>query len=80
MGTIDDLSDDEKTRAFLQLLEYKLRMEKEQKTSQEGQKDSSFHELWQQLPAHQINPVRWAGGRGMLLCWSPWWCSPAMMP
>ena len=30
MGTIDDLSDDEKTRAFLQLLEYKLRMEKEQ--------------------------------------------------
>ena len=64
MGTIDDLSDDEKTRAFLQLLEYKLRMEKEQKTSQEGQKDSSFHELWQQLPAHQINPVRWAGGQG----------------
>merc|ERR1719319_299910 len=58
MGTIDDLSDDEKTRAFLQLLQYKLRMEKEQKTSQEGQKDSSFHELWQQLPAHQINPVR----------------------
>ena len=32
MGTMDDLSDDEKTRAFLQLLEYKLRMEKEQVT------------------------------------------------
>ena len=42
-------------------------MEKEQKTSQEGQKDSSFHELWQQLPAHQINPVRWAGGMLALL-------------
>ena len=24
-----------------------------------GQKDSSFHELWQRLPAHQIDPVRW---------------------
>ena len=32
IGTMDDLSDDEKTRAFLQLLEYKLRMEKEQVT------------------------------------------------
>jgi len=59
MGTIDDLSDDEKTRAFLQLLEYKLRMEKEQRAESEetGQKDSSFHELWQRLPAHEINPV-----------------------
>jgi len=59
MGTIDDLSDDEKTRAFLQLLEYKLRMEKEQMSENEetGQKDSSFHELWQRLPAHQIDPV-----------------------
>jgi len=59
MGTIDDLSDDEKTRAFLQLLEYKLRMEKEQMAENEeaGQKDSSFHELWQRLPAHQIDPV-----------------------
>merc|ERR1711963_1363665 len=59
MGTIDDLSDDEKTRAFLQLLEYKLRMEKEQMAENEetGQKDSSFHELWQRLPAHEINPV-----------------------
>ena len=79
MGTIDDLSDDEKTRAFLQLLEYKLRMEKEQvpiktnnainnvcfslfqraETEETGQKDSSFHELWQRLPAHEINPVRY---------------------
>merc|ERR1719309_912501 len=49
-GTFDDLSDDEKTKAFLQLLEYKLRMEKEQK-------ENSFHELWQRLPTHQINPV-----------------------
>lgn len=59
MGTMDDLSDDEKTRAFLQLLEYKLRMEKEQApTSQSGgHADSSFHELWQRLPAHQIDPV-----------------------
>lgn len=60
MGTIDDLSDDEKTRAFLQLLEYKLRMEKEQQAENEEtgqQKDSSFHELWQRLPAHQIDPV-----------------------
>ena len=30
-GTFDDLSDDEKTKAFLQLLEYKLRLEQEQK-------------------------------------------------
>ena len=37
MGTIDDLSDDEKTRAFLQLLEYKLRMEKEQVPHQHQQ-------------------------------------------
>ena len=37
MGTIDDLSDDEKTRAFLQLLEYKLRMEKEQVQHQDQQ-------------------------------------------
>ena len=28
-------------------------------TEETGQKDSSFHELWQRLPAHEINPVRY---------------------
>ena len=59
-GTFDDLSDDEKTKAFLQLLEYKLRMEKEQRTEkkEKERKENSFHELWQRLPTHQIDPVR----------------------
>lgn len=58
-GTFDDLSDDEKTKAFLQLLEYKLRMEKEQRTEkkEKERKENSFHELWQRLPTHQIDPV-----------------------
>lgn len=58
LGTIDDLSDDEKTRAFLQLLQYKLKIEKEQKTENKNEKkETSFHELWQRLPTHQIDPV-----------------------
>ena len=60
-GTFDDLSDDEKTKAFLQLLEYKLRLEKEQKEEkemEETQEDDSFHELWQRLPSHQVKPDR----------------------
>jgi len=57
-GTFDDLSDDEKTKAFLQLLEYKLRLEQEQKEEKEEEEnqDDSFHELWQRLPSHQVKP------------------------
>jgi len=59
-GTFDDLSDDEKTKAFLQLLEYKLRLEKEEKEEKEKEEtqDDSFHELWQRLPSHQVKPDR----------------------
>jgi len=54
-GTFDDLSDDEKTKAFLQLLEYKIRLEQEQKQEEEREQDN-FHELWQKLPSHQVKP------------------------
>jgi len=60
-GTFDDLSDEEKTKAFLQLLEYQQRVEKEQRHEQkqkERKEYSSFHELWQRLPAHHIDPIR----------------------
>jgi len=59
-GTFDDLSDEEKTKAFLQLLEYKQRVEKEQRDEkrEKERKETSFHELWQRLPAHQIDPIR----------------------
>ena len=53
-GTFDDLSDDEKTKAFLQLLEYKLRLEAEQQEAGQQKDEDSFHELWQRLPAHQV--------------------------
>ena len=53
-GTFDDLSDDEKTKAFLQLLEYKLRLEAEQQEAGQQRDEDSFHELWQRLPAHQV--------------------------
>ena len=59
MGTIDDLSDDEKTRAFLQLLEYKLRLEAEQKEDEKeeiAEDTDRFHELWQRLPSHKVQP------------------------
>jgi len=57
-GTFDDLSDDEKTKAFLQLLEYKLRLEAEQKVDQEEDVEDTdrFHELWQRLPSHKVQP------------------------
>ena len=57
-GTFDDLSDDEKTKAFLQLLEYKLRLEAEQKEDQEevAEDTDRFHELWQRLPSHKVQP------------------------
>ena len=57
-GTFDDLSDDEKTKAFLQLLEYKLKLEKEQKQDkeEEAENEDNFHELWQRLPSHQVKP------------------------
>ena len=57
-GTFDDLSDDEKTKAFLQLLEYKIRLEQEQKQEEEREQDN-FHELWQKLPSHQVKPERY---------------------
>jgi len=59
-GTFDDLSDEEKTKAFLQLLEYQQRVEKEQRDEQKvkERKEYSFHELWQRLPAHHIDPIR----------------------
>ena len=53
-GTFDDLSDDEKTKAFLQLLEYKLRLEQEQREDEED--TDRFHELWQRLPSHKVRP------------------------
>lgn len=57
-GTFDDLSDDEKTKAFLQLLEYKLRLEAEQKEDEEtvAEDTDRFHELWQRLPSHKVQP------------------------
>jgi len=58
-GTFEDLSDDERTKAFLQLLEYKLRLEKEQRLGKHEmeKKDNKFQELWEKLPSHQVNPV-----------------------
>ena len=59
-GTFDDLSDDEKTKAFLQLLEYKLKLEKEEQKEEEKEEDEdSFHELWQRLPSHQVKPGKY---------------------
>ena len=58
-GTFDDLSDDEKTKAFLQLLEYKLRLEAEQKEDEQEkvtEDTDRFHELWQRLPSHKVEP------------------------
>jgi len=60
-GTFDDLSDDEKTKAFLKLLEYKLRKEHElriQEQQEKERKENSFHELWQKLPALQVDPIK----------------------
>jgi len=58
-GTFDDLPDDEKTKAFLKLLEYKLRKElRVQEQQEKERKENSFHELWQKLPALQVNPVK----------------------
>ncbi|XP_023322770.1 metalloprotease TIKI1 [Eurytemora carolleeae] len=53
VGTFEDLSQEEKTRAFLQLLEYKLKVEKESEDN--DKKDDRFHELWQKLPTPQVN-------------------------
>ena len=59
-GTFEDLSDDERTKAFLQLLEYKLRLEKEQRlgTPEMEKKENKFQELWEKLPSHHVNPVQ----------------------
>jgi len=57
-GTFDDLSDEEKTKAFLQLLEFKEKVENKQKNEkrEKERKDNSFHELWQKLPVHHTDP------------------------
>jgi len=59
-GTFEDLSDDERTKAFLQLLEYKLRLEKEQRLGKHEmeKKENKFQELWEKLPSHHVNPVK----------------------
>ena len=59
-GTFEDLSDDERTKAFLQLLDYKLRLEKEQRLEKHEleKKENNFQELWKKLPSHQVNPVQ----------------------
>jgi len=49
-GTFHDLSDEEKTKAFLQLLEHQLKMDKERG----GNKNSKVNELWQNLPAPDL--------------------------
>merc|ERR1711990_678133 len=58
-GTFEDLSDDERTKAFLQLLEYKMRLEKEQRLGKHEmeKKENKFQELWEKLPSHQVDPV-----------------------
>ena len=59
-GTFEDLSDDERTKAFLQLLDYKLRLEKEQRLEKDEleKKENNFQELWKKLPSHQVDPVQ----------------------
>ena len=59
-GTFEDLSDDERTKAFLQLLDYKLKLEKGQRLEKHEleKKENNFQELWMKLPSHQINPVQ----------------------
>jgi len=65
-GTFDDLSDEEKTKAFLQLLEFKQKVENKQKTEnkqknekrEKERKDDNFHELWQRLPAHHTDGLK----------------------
>ena len=59
-GTFEDLSDDERTKAFLQLLDYKMRLEKEQRLEKHEleKKENNFQELWKKLPSHQVNPVQ----------------------
>ena len=58
-GTFEDLSDDERTKAFLQLLEYKMRLEKEQRLGvpEMEKKENKFQELWEKLPSHHVNPI-----------------------
>ena len=59
-GTFEDLSDDERTKAFLQLLDYKMRLEKEQRLEKHEleKKENNFQELWKKLPSHQLDPVQ----------------------
>ena len=57
-GTFEDLNDEERTKAFLQLLEYRLKLEKDKEGAEEG-KDERFHELWQRLPAPEVNSPRY---------------------
>jgi len=54
-GTFEDLSDEERTKAFLQLLEYRLKLEKGKEEGKKEGKDDRFHELWQRLPAPEVN-------------------------
>eukprot|EP00088_Acartia_fossae_P011574 TRINITY_DN15894_c0_g1_i2.p1 TRINITY_DN15894_c0_g1~~TRINITY_DN15894_c0_g1_i2.p1 ORF type:complete len:488 (-),score=49.75 TRINITY_DN15894_c0_g1_i2:119-1582(-) len=50
-GTFHDLSDEEKTKAFLQLLQHQLKVEKERGGNK---KSTKVNELWQNLPAPDL--------------------------
>jgi len=50
-GTFEDLSEEERTKAFLQFLEHRIKMEKEEKEP----RDDGFHELWQRLPTPSVS-------------------------